>query len=1386
MFILGLALLVYLMAYAESRRRALQNVADHPRIYTTRYPYWMYKHPSLMVEKDCNINNLMGYEPAHYLLAAALFNLTQYDYISDWFKDAVRHLKNCYILETDPQELISMDQDSITENRLNPLSLTPILPRDQIDPLDSPAQMTLTREAVCKVLRDVWPLVGEPRKHTEELFTATAAVQIIIKSDGIVGNTLRLDLTPNIQRNQLTAEDYDFIIRSMKRDPGPDPLETRRPKVIEKVEKRSEFVKAKKLIKEKRGLKPEPHDDENAQPGLIMALTMPSSLVADTVAASPISSAEEWALQFFTDDLNKLPSLPQRLEGFPLVAPTSDCYRWFSTYLQMPITLKFDGTAISGKAQVEAIRIETQTGDGSSSLLVFGTHLTSLQDQFGKDNFQGQPMLGFDSRVKGNLFALESSARIAFPDFVKLFHFELSPWVANVLNGIKLVPRPVTNTKPTRSGIWLLPGRKVRTYLRLEMVPDTTTPAISDFEKLLSDFSTTISITDLTFRGTSLQETLAVGGISKDGKKSTLKTTSSLGFEANFKLSSDESALFDSRVGVTLADSGFELRLKMNKSSKLLEKLMEFIQARWGGAENSFNSQTSESLAKKIQEMIGHVAEAFHFHSITLGFSAEKKKLVSFQIDIEVCLRWGTGGMDVPLMASLSWSAGVFVLNGELYNPVDYGPLPYDLNPLREHINEIQPFTDPAADAISITKMLGLDNVVFPAGIPDVITTARIELSYGNGQVTALVEGTLECSPPSLTDDESDPPTILIDELYLLLSVKYGTEKGVPSDFLLRFEGDVSIESAPDHPADNSTINLGIGVEYRREGKDFSQWTIAASVSNVRIANLYELFAQDGSNKAIMDVMSQIVVASAGVTYEYPKQNPGQGPNQKEKEKPSKLAISGTILLGPVALTLNYQHSKDKWGFRATLAADQSLKAEDKEPSLGTLLANLIGDTQPIPEVVRELKIPLDKTSLELGCYSTTVKGTDGKPDSKYVVFCLNITVDKFVATFAQICPYRDPTNPKEKPIPGRLIRFGLSKPPGIEKIPVVDKMPAPFDQLGIVWVNRDITAEEILILNAEAFPVELPLLIRQTSKDSASSTATKKKSTGLVAGCHFQVALNEQGAPTLILDYVPGAKETRGAKNKSQTTTDIKSKGANDDPQPPSASSDSAIAPMAKSIGPLTIRNIGLRVDNMRTIVVVLDASLRLGPITFDLIGFSLSIDLNQAKTLPDLLEIRPVSDVLGMAVAFEKPPTSLAGMFMKTMGTSPQDVSYMGAIAVALGAWSAIAGGVYEEHPDFKSLFVFGLVQGPIAEFGCAEINGVAGGFGYNSRLTLPQEAKEVPEYPFISAITGGPNPKLGVLARLSTLKGTGTGKTYINAVKDSLWLVAGKLRFGFHVVE
>jgi uncharacterized protein DUF6603 len=1065
---------------------------------------------------------------------------------------------------------------------------------------------------------------------------------------------------------------------------------------------------------------------------------------------------QEWLVNIFIEELKSKGSL----DLFSLTDASEGTLSWFNECVQAS-AIKFNGEfrADGGSLTLHEILMTLTLAGGATGVppatLDFTTDKKVREIEFGQGSTQYQSDFGYDTNIECILFALKSASSVSFASLLKLLRFETIPWVASLLSLVKLQRRVSTPQRACRSGIWYMPQLYDRTILRLEMQPDPNDP-LAGTGALVDFFSHALGpvfISNIIVSGTCTYE-------SSEGKDIRVTSESTLTMEADFKLSGDAKPFLQGSLACKFATNGIELALSLSKDSNVLTNLLEWLNERLlkinsTGMENPSTDQkqggdTHTAVAKEFKDVIDKVKSKFFFHSVSLQFVGKDKKLSGFRVDLEIPLPYGTGNAEVPVLASFGWANGHFEFLGEIWNEVEPNNISLNLNPYHEAFSAAKIFTPNPAGEISIPKLIGKD-IFFPDGIPSVIDMAQVRFSYGPGAKSISIEGSVECDPQSMT---GDVPTIWFDTLYLGLTFDFGT-----SDFSLDFRGIVEIEASPDVRCKNSLIELDVSVSYARWAKQ-SSWEVFACVHNVQVANLFSLFATDGSNHTIMDMMSQLQIPYAGIRYNY------------SKSVPSALEISGIILLGPVELDLIYKHDSKGWSFSANMGAAPT---EKKEPiALGQLIKNLVDDLESIPEFITSLSIPREKLKISLKCFSTSEKGSgnnasgSNKPVSKQTVFCLDVEVGDFSFAFAQIQRYVG--QEVHKPI--RILRFAVSGLPEVKQIPILENMKQPFDQIDIAWLSSDVTQHEITSLNDNAFSSHSPLLFKDNVKGSASSNPARAV---LTAGCHFQIVAHEQHKPSLILDYMfgtpkktpPPAGGSKGASGGQEPAPKPVEAG-NTDPQ-------TSVVPMVKSFGPLSIRNIGLKMESSNTLVIILDASVRLGPVTFALLGFCVKLNFSKVKSIHDFSKLDPSVDLSGMAVGFDRPPTRLAGMFSKFSTATGH--SYMGGIAVSVGVWTAIAAGAYEERADFKSLFVFGMLQGPLLEFGCAEVNGITGGFGYNSHLRMPIDIPEVVEFPFIALNTGRTKPNSDITQQLVELT-SGGSKGYISSMKDLLWFAAGKI--------
>jgi hypothetical protein len=423
-------------------------------------------------------------------------------------------------------------------------------------------------------------------------------------------------------------------------------------------------------------------------------------------------------------------------------------------------------------------------------------------------------------------------------------------------------------------------------------------------------------------------------------------------------------------------------------------------------------------------------------------------------------------------------------------------------------------------------------------------------------------------------------------------------------------------------------------------------------------------------------------------------------------------------------------------------------------------------------------------------------------------VFAIDLEIQDFYLTFAQIQSHKDAKTGSSKPL--RILRFALTKLPTIESIPLVSKLEQPFDQLGFIWLNQDLNEDAATILNANIFSPNEPLLWKNSKsspKDSsvaatttqgemgASTTkvADKISSVVLPAGSQFQVVVEYKQTPTVILDYTFGkaaksqastpastptstAALTNGQSNGSTTTVEKEVVKADATKEPVKTSSaskgdaPSTMTPMAKKQGPLTISNISLKYSGGK-LHVLLDATVSLGPLEFDLIGFSIILDLSKFS-IHDWRSIKIDFSLEGLGVQVKEGKFILAGLFERIK--SDTQTGFAGGLSIDVSPYGFLAAGAYIENSDgFKTVFAFAMLTGPLMEFGWAEVRGITGGFGYNSNLRLP-DITQVAEFPLLSHSASKDKDPLAQLKGLSQSSGS---DAWITARDKTIWVAAGK---------
>lgn len=200
-----------------------------------------------------------------------------------------------------------------------------------------------------------------------------------------------------------------------------------------------------------------------------------------------------------------------------------------------------------------------------------------------------------------------------------------------------------------------------------------------------------------------------------------------------------------------------------------------------------------------------------------------------------------------------------------------------------------------------------------------------------------------------------------------------------------------------------------------------------------------------------------------------------------------------------------------------------------------------------------------------------------------------------------------------------------------------------------------------------------------------------------------------------------------------------------------------------------LTIPKIGLGLDDDGRIAILLDASLSVSPLTFSLIDAGIGFNIN------DIKDVKPY--LSGFGVSFDNGVLSIGGGFYVSSNNKPNEPpEYIGELAIRFKEIGLTAIGSYQNGSMWAYLALLAPLGGPPAFF----VKGLAAGFGYNRRLTLPS-IEEVNSYPLIVAATKGFDKKEG---DTSDLKEELVNKMTVE--KGQYFLAAGIKFTSFKIID
>ncbi|KAJ6032598.1 hypothetical protein N7540_003330 [Penicillium herquei] len=1098
--------------------------------------------------------------------------------------------------------------------------------------------------------------------------------------------------------------------------------------------------------------------------------------VADEIPLAADSAGNDYLTALYPSQAWELQQvLDATAAGTPFTVPlaaTDTTASWLSQFVntsELKLTASVQADNSLKVQSLECNVLYPPPSEGSATIsLAFSTVKDALNRQFGPWD---EPLTGLEvfEHAAGLLFAIQNEAASQLVPFGTLLEFtgiHISAWARTLLDAIHLrlrvdepaqptdtlAPSTTAQRPPPRNGLWVFSSER-RTVLRLEFELDT-----GGIPKELVKFLPAHTLTDLSITA---RKTAHFGLLRNepafDGE---LFLASQILFQVDKqKMPNFPDVKLDFYIFLSLNGTSFKIHNECKVSfadlilliGDYLEKELKIVgvKASFDDLKNRLTTHMTQADSEEFE---------VHWREFCMTFSGDT--LISLSLQLEVDTPFGVDkGLHSAFLFSFEWlpKTNDVKVTGRFWpvppveqRSIEKMPIERLLNPIDESHTIIQPLSSNAQSVINLTKLYpGFSPGKLPHWIPDEITVLEVVLS------TTKIDFEIYLRSEAAPDDSPGLP--FDEDTTFKISFHYTLHQPDSAQFSL--EAGVSLHP-PKELNDVGSCELSVGVQYASP-----LWTVSAKAQNVRSANLYSLLPKSVRDD-IIRMMPNVYLPGLFVDYTW------GGPD------PSTLSVSGYMVIGGLLLTVFYQHSGDgDWGLVAKLNVETS-KMSGQKTTIGKLVEDMMGDNAEslLPSYVNNVEIPIDEL-VDDGITLNIIKSENGP------VFGFFVRIGSLHFDFSQI-PGGDDKQSK------RLLRLSLHSFPEVPEIPLVGKIPQPFDQVGFVWSKYDFSWDEVDHLNATLFASSDALQVK-ASKDHEKNPIALKK------GLHFMISMNQDGSPAVVIDYVfgqssqkstPPAVTDKGAKDNKQasevdnsTSAPAQMEAAESEPE---TGPQSEMAPIKKSHNGLSITNVGVQMAG-HILTVHLNANVTLGPIEMAILGLALQLDLTDAK-LPSLAHIKPTFSIDGLAISYDRNPVRISGLFQhqKTSDAGVSANTFAGGVVIGLSKYTFAAVGAYSQVTPapplqpFKSFFIFGALTGPLMHFEFGELRGISGGFGYNSFVNLP-DVSAVSQFPFLGMMNADNSDPL------QTLETFTSGGTIVSQT-DSLWFAAGlKLRI-FEVID
>ena len=716
-------------------------------------------------------------------------------------------------------------------------------------------------------------------------------------------------------------------------------------------------------------------------------------------------------------------------------------------------------------------------------------------------------------------------------------------------------------------------------------------------------------------------------------------------------------------------------------------------------------------------------------------------------------------------------------------------------------------FSTPPPAFVDLNRVLDL---TLPAGLPTDLVQGTVFYNANDNTTGKTFKVELIFAPPPHTDPSKVPtPFTWVDAQfqYSKTSTPDATTLDIVSDFQL-------------NPPTGSTIQaatMKVDLKYSNDAVNGKNWTLTGDVDNLNFALLSQ-FADPG----LMSVMQNVVLTNVHVEYSYKNSTSSQtggSPSATAFLFTGEIDLTNQTTGKGLKLDMYYQYANNTdaakqlindlstrtppitapsgleppntdgttaaWAFDAFL----SPLTDTGNATLGDVIDAIAANT--LPSFIKS--VPLSNTG---GQNVVTLKAhKDVLNGNEVVVFLFDVSLGILEFTFVQVSNNAAPSsggnsggNSDASNSTTRILRLSVGELPLFSSLPVISELPQPYQLLTYCWANQDVPKDQLDSLNTEYLSAS-PFYYKNTDKD---------QTTALKQGHHFIVVNNN----ACVLDHIfttgtaPNPSSQPSSGGGAETAVAIRKPLVHE--RDTTTSTDDATNPpttgtLKKDSSFLSISGVGLQYSQ-GTLWLFLNASIKLGPIEMDLIGFGIGLKLvgDGAINLGDLSNLSSDADALkkalsfqlqGLAMDFNQPPVLIAGAFEHIV-TATLD-AYRGGIAVGVEPYDFVAVGEYaevtENNNTYKSIFIYAKLDGPLVDLEIAIIEGVRLGFGYNSFVRTPT-VQELAQFPFIndSGVSGAGTDPMAILTAMR-----GGDNPWVQVKQDSYWFVFGLSVAAFDII-